>query len=204
MSHSKVKVKRKGLGAPSLIVLMFLGSAALRLVGGVDGAVAQTTSAIVEKTGSLHEKELPGTPFSAPQERERLSILLAVLTEQEAGLAVREEQQEKRQIALNLAAREIKDRLVEMEMAENKLRQTLAIADGAAEGDLSRLTTVYESMKPKDAAALFEAMKPDFAAGFLGRMRPDAAAKVLAGLTPELAYTISVILAGRNASAPKS
>ena len=49
-----------------------------------------------------------------------------------------------------------------------------------------------------------KAMEPDFAAGFLGRMRPDAAAAVMAGLTPETAYSISVILAGRNATAPKT
>jgi flagellar motility protein MotE (MotC chaperone) len=59
-------------------------------------------------------------------------------------------------------------------------------------------------MKPKDAAALFETMEPEFAAGFIARMLPDSAAKVMSGLDPKVAYTISVILAGRNASAPKS
>jgi flagellar motility protein MotE (MotC chaperone) len=46
-------------------------------------------------------------------------------------------------------------------------------------------------------------MDPDFAAGFLGRMRPAAAAGIMAGLSPQKAYTISVLLAGRNAQAPK-
>jgi flagellar motility protein MotE (MotC chaperone) len=82
------------------------------------------------------------------------------------------------------------------------LRAVLAIADGAAEGDLARLTAVYESMKPKDAAPLFEKMAPEFAAGFLGRMRPEAAGAILSGLPPDMAYSISAILAGRNATAP--
>jgi flagellar motility protein MotE (MotC chaperone) len=56
-------------------------------------------------------------------------------------------------------------------------------------------------MKPKDASLLFERMSPDFAAGFLGRMRPDAAAAIMSGLPPELGYSISVLLAGRNADA---
>ncbi len=47
-------------------------------------------------------------------------------------------------------------------------------------------------------------MAPEFAAGFLGRMRPDAAAAVLAGLKPDKAYSISVMIAGRNATAPKA
>jgi hypothetical protein len=33
-------------------------------------------------------------------------------------------------------------------------------------------------------------------------MRADAAAAVLSGLDPKVAYTISAILAGRNANAP--
>ncbi|KIN65935.1 hypothetical protein Z945_982 [Sulfitobacter noctilucae] len=91
-----------------------------------------------------------------------------------------------------------------LEEAEANLRRTLSLTDGAAEDDLARLTAVYENMKPKDAAALFATMEPDFAAGFLGRMRPDYAAAVMTGLPPDVAYSISVILAGRNANAPKS
>ena len=81
--------------------------------------------------------------------------------------------------------------------------RTVAVADQAAEADVARLVTLYESMKPKEAAPVFEAMAPDFAAGFLARMRPDSAAQVLAGLKPETAYAISLLMAGRNANAPK-
>ncbi|MEP4475030.1 MAG: hypothetical protein ABJ024_08265, partial [Lentilitoribacter sp.] len=79
----------------------------------------------------------------------------------------------------------------------------MALANTAAEDDLVRLTAVYENMKPKDASALFEQMEPGFAAGFLGRMRADAAAGILSGLSPQVAYSISVILAGRNADIPE-
>ena len=37
-----------------------------------------------------------------------------------------------------------------------KIGEEYRVADTAAEDDLIRLTTVYENMKPKDAAALFE------------------------------------------------
>ena len=84
------------------------------------------------------------------------------------------------------------------------MRATLSLADEASEKDILRLTSVYENMKPKDAAILFEQMEPNFAAGFLGRMRPDIAAEILSGLSPEVAYSISVILAGRNANVPKT
>ena len=86
--------------------------------------------------------------------------------------------------------------------AEAALRETLSLADGAVEKDIARLTVVYETMKPKEAAALFEEMAPEFAAGFLARMRPEAAAQIMTGLSAEVAYTISVLMAGRNAQAP--
>ena len=94
--------------------------------------------------------------------------------------------------------------MAKLAAAEEKLNETLARADGASEADLTRLTDVYQSMKPKDAAALFATMAPEFAAGFLGRMRPEASAAILSGMSPENAYTISVILAGRNANVPKN
>ena len=81
--------------------------------------------------------------------------------------------------------------------------RALALADGAAEKDIQKLTAVYQAMKPKDAAALFETMSPEFAAGFLGRMPPEAAAAILSGMSSEAAYGVSVIVAGRNAAAPK-
>jgi flagellar motility protein MotE (MotC chaperone) len=133
-----------------------------------------------------------------------MSKLLIALQEREEKVKKREVQQDVRQKALDVVGEEVAKRIDALENAEIQLRGTLALADGAAEKDLARLTLVYENMKPKDASALFEAMEPDFAAGFLGRMRPEAAASVLAGLTPAAAYSISVILASRNANVPKS
>ena len=95
-----------------------------------------------------------------------------------------------------LKSKEMKDE------AETELEATLALADGAAESDLAKLTRMYEVMKPKEAAALFTEMDPIFAAGFLGRMQPERAAAVLAGMEPKAAYTLSLILAGRNGAVP--
>lgn len=134
---------------------------------------------------------------------EDLRPLLAAFQEREASLERRERQIEDRMKALTVAEAAIEKRLAALVEAEAALKQTLALADGAAEDDLSKLTSVYEQMKPKDTAKLFEEMDPEFAAGFLARMRPEAAAGILAGMDPHAAYTISVVLAGRNATVPR-
>lgn len=128
--------------------------------------------------------------------------LLEALQGREARLEQREAQLRERMDALHVAEEQIESKIQELVAAEEALRATIALADGAAEMDLARLTTVYENMKPKEAAALFAEMSPQFAAGFLGLMRPDAAALIMTELAPETAYSFSVVLAGRNAGTP--
>ena len=195
--------RRAGRGSVVLIAGLLLSSAVLRLVSGV--ALAEDTE---PETLPLPENVAPQNdenhPNIVPIDRAEMGSLLEALQAREARITQQERQIELRAKALRVADDEITKRLEKLETAENALRDTLALADGAAEDDLTRLTAVYESMKPKDTAALFETMEPGFAAGFLGRMRPEIAANVMAGLSPEVAYSISVILAGRNAKAPKS
>lgn len=205
-----------GRGSVMIIALLLLSSASLRLMTSASSALAQD--------GQLPTTPMPAQPLDASANvtaidplsrgiapviagsasKSEMSGLIAALTEREIQVSARERQLEMRLRALSVADAEIEKRLQSLADTEQTLRATLSLADEASEKDLLKLTSVYESMKPKDAAALFEQMEPGFAAGFLGRMRPEVAANVMAGLSPEAAYSISVILAGRNANAPKT
>lgn len=184
---------RTGRGALWLISGLLLASGILRFAGDAGPALAREVEAL--QSGSEPADAACEAPPDVATVLDALGNQREILDRREAALA-------DRLAALDLAEREITRNLAVLEAAEAELRQTLSLADEAAEGDLSRLTSVYENMKPKDAAALFEEMAPEFAAGFLGRMRPDAAAAVMAGLSPPTAYAISVFLAGRNADVP--
>lgn len=186
------KSRRAGRGALFLVALLLGGSGVIRLGLGADHAFAMAGAAAPET--------------AAPAACEPDGGALAMLDElkaREARVREREAALDDRAQALTLARAEIDAKLADLTAAEEKLAATLSLADQAAEEDVARLTAVYEKMKPKDAASLFAEMEPDFAAGFLARMRPDAAAAVMAGLDPKAAYAISVLLAGRNAAAPK-
>ncbi|MBD3665518.1 MotE family protein [Sulfitobacter aestuariivivens] len=204
-SGKSSRFRRYGRGSVMLIAGFLISSAVLRLASGV--ANAQDTDVAARPLPAEVKTPVPGVPIlmaKGASDRAEMGSLLEALQVREARLLERERTLAERKKALLVADAEIAQRLVSLKAAEEALRQTLSLADGAAEDDLARLTSVYESMKPKEAAALFETMEPAFAAGFLGRMRPDIAATVLAGLSPERAYSISVILAGRNASVPKT
>ncbi len=173
---------------PLIILALFLAtSGALRLGSGLGIAMANAP-------------ETADAPLNCPAPP--LALAQALLT-RETEVARQEAALADRLAALDLADAALEARLTELATAEAELKATLALADGAAENDLARLTAVYESMKPAEAAALFTAMAPEFAAGFLGRMQPDLAAAVLSRMAPDTAYTISALIAGRNALVPK-
>ncbi len=190
---AKRAARRPGRGALSIIAVLLAGSGVLRIglgtghalakTGGADASVAEPPEICASDGGAL--------------------AMLEDLRAREERLILREEQAADRQQALALAKTEIDQKLAALVAAEERLASTLTLADEAADKDVARLVAVYEKMKPKDAALLFEEMAPDFAAGFLARMKPEAAAAVMAGLEPQKAYTISVLLAGRNAGAPR-
>ena len=182
--------RRAGPGTLWIIVVLFASSGLLRIGDSAGRAFALTGNPTVEA--------VPAACAPAPD----FGALLGALRNRETGLATREAALESRAQTIALAQVQLDLKLAELVAAEEQLAATLALADGAAEGDVTKLVTLYENMKPKEAAALFAEMAPEFAAGFLSRMRPDAAALVLAGLDPKTAYAISVLIAGRNARAP--
>ncbi len=198
---SKKTHKTRVRGSVALISSLLIASAGIRLLTSAEVALAE-----IEGGDGLFSQAATAVSNSATQEHDRTAMqsLLDALRDREAAIKVREHNIEMRRKALDVAQVEIERRLDALVAAETRLGATLTLANTASEDDIVRLTTVYENMKPKDAAALFETMEPEFAAGFIARMLPDSAAKVMSGLDPKVAYTISVILAGRNASAPKS
>ncbi|WP_375259766.1 MotE family protein [Citreimonas sp.] len=198
------KPRRRTRGALATIGGLLIASAILRGLNGAGDAVALELPGLMAQPDEAEA----ATDATNPEVRvERvaeadIAPLLSALEEREARLKTRETALDMRMQALLVAETEIEEKLAALEAAEARLKETMTLSSTAAETDIVQLTDVYARMKPKDAASLFSEMDPEFAAGFLGRMRPDAAAAILAGLPPRVAYTISVIVAGRNAEAP--
>jgi len=190
MSRARTGLRLRPRGTLTVIMALLVASALVRLGGGADQALART-DATAEAT------EDPPAQCETPAD---LQLLLDEMTAREARLAEDEAALVDRREALALVDAEVARKLDELAAAEDSLRRTLAIAETAAADDIARLTKVYETMKPKQAAALFEQMDARFASGFLARMRPESAAAIMAGLSPEAAHMFSVVLAGRNAA----
>lgn len=207
-NRASLRPRRRQTGLYLLTV--FLGvSGAIRLGTGVGLAFAETSkpqtaaTAPAEQSTDASSATVESNAGVCAPDAGALAMLRS-LKDREGRLAEQEGKTAEKEQTLALARVEVDKKIVELQAAEAKLAATIAMADQAADKDVSQLVTVYESMKPKDAARLFGEMDPDFAAGFLAKMRPEAAAAVMSGLDPQKAYLISVKFAGRNANAPKS
>lgn len=188
--------KLKNIGKPiTIIVLLFMVSAGMRASFAISSAQAEQSE---PSTPILDEKD-PSSEANTLNDRNPSTVLAEIL-QREKLVAEREEEIKERYAQLSDYEQQVKQQIVALKEADENLRSTIAFAETAGETDLEMLTQVYENMKPKEAVELFEAMAPDFSAGFLSRMRPEIAAQILSGLTPEKAYSISAILAGKNAN----
>lgn len=190
----RAKIRKSARGTFFAIISMLIASAVLRIPLGAN-----------EVQASSDEETSKTTPIAGHSEPVALppSEYLLALQKREEKISILEQSLREKEQVLEIASTEIERRIETLEISEQRLRATLTNASSAAKDDVDQLLKVYENMKPKDAAALFEAMEPTFAAGFLGKMRAEAAAGIMAGLNPQTAYSLSVILAGRNAKAPK-
>lgn len=184
--------RRRGPGA-LMVVAMLLAFSALMRLPLVGDAAAERITAKKEMREAAAEDSLALIEI-AP----RLAEMARLAEERLAELDIRESELDARAEELAQLEIEIERGLARLDEAEQSLREKIAIADGAAEDDVSKLTSVYENMEPAIASELFSRMEPRFAAGFLGRMRSETAASILGSLDPDLAYSISVVLAGRN------
>lgn len=175
-------------GALALLIGCFVLSALIR-IAVVGPAVAEQ----LNTNGATSTDQAGCAPAS--------DAVLAALKERGEALDAREAAMIERIALLELAEAEFTKKEAALIEAEERLAATVALADGAAERDLSQLTTIYENVKPKRAAGIFESMEPSFATGILSRMAPTAAADILAAMDAEKAYAISVLMAARNMNA---
>ncbi len=180
-------------GGVSLIVLCFLGSAALRLT--------ESGVAFAEEIGTLVQGEPETAEDSAPAEADADALLAAIRARGEQ-IAAEEARLADRAQTIAVAETRLAEQLAALEKARADLEATLALADQASERDIGQMTAVYENMKPADAAKIFERMDVNFAAGLMSRMRPELAAQVLAGMNADSAYAVTLTIASRNSRAP--
>lgn len=133
-------------------------------------------------------------PAISPAERG----LLLKLGERREQLDERQRELDTRENLLKAADKKLEDRINELKQLETK---GLA-ADGTPKKDVSEqqqlknLVTMYEAMKPKDAARVFDKLGLPVLVPVVNAMNPRKMSEILAAMSPETASKLTVELAG--------
>jgi flagellar motility protein MotE (MotC chaperone) len=108
---------------------------------------------------------------------------------------------EMRERLLENAERRLESRLNELRSLEEKAGEAAKRGD-SEEAARKNLVTMYEIMKPKEAARVFDRLSHDVLVPVVTQMNPRKMAEILAAMSPEAAEKLTVALATRHRNAP--
>jgi flagellar motility protein MotE (MotC chaperone) len=107
-----------------------------------------------------------------------------------------------REALLKATEQKIAVQIQQMQQMKAEYEQARTARDDAAEANLRRLVTVYESMKPEEAARIFETMEGAVLLDVVTRMGERRLAPILAQMSPAKAQALTIAMANRRAVIP--
>ena len=162
---------------------------------GITGAVGEKEKEAAKASPDVSaSKGVEPTPqASSPSER----ALLERLGERRDELQQRGREIELRERLLENAEKKLEGRINELKEMEEKAEAAATKRGDTEAGALRNLVTMYEAMKPKDAAKVFDRLAHDVLVPVVLQMKPAKMAEVLAVMSPEAAEKLTVALATR-------
>lgn len=120
------------------------------------------------------------------------------------NLAARREALDKREAALNerenlikAAEAKLDARIKQLQDLKKQIEDLIFKATQTQDDDINRLVKVYESMKPKDAAAVFVSLNDEVRIPIAAKMKDRSLAAILSAMPPEEARKLTEKLAQR-------
>lgn len=123
--------------------------------------------------------------------------LLERLGERRDTLDSRARELEMRERLMENAEKKLESRIEELRELEKGLGTAVRERDKTAAQGIKNLVTMYETMKPKDAARVFDRLSHDVLIPVVQAMNPRKMAEVLAAMRPESAEKLTVALASK-------
>lgn len=200
-----------GISASALLALKLLGltlgpdSASLP----INGAVAQ------EKTGGADASAPmpPGSmdpPSAAPPGQPALPDSLEIggsaaeravlesLGKRRETLQEQEGQLDLREKLLKATEERLQKRIDELKGLEKQIEAKVGNRKQQQRDDIAALVTMYENMKPKDAARIFDRLSMPILLKVVRAMKPRKMADILAKMSPEAAEKLTVAIANSS------
>ena len=143
----------------------------------------------------------PADPSRPSSSAER--AILERLHQRRQELDARAREIELRENLLKAAEKKIEDRIAELKAIEGRLAAGQQKKDDAEAARFKGIVTMYETMKPRDAAKIFDRLDARVLLEMASQIKPARMSEIMAQMSPEAAEKLTVELAGRAQTAEK-
>ena len=164
------------------------------------GATAPSESATATKDGADTATE--SSSFDPLTLTKSEIDVLRQLAKRRDELDARAKALDDREALLKATEQKIAEQAKQMQQLKAEYEQMKTARDDAAEANLRRLVTVYESMKPEEAARIFETMEGSVLLDVVTRMGERRLAPILAQMSPAKAQALTIAMANRRTLIP--
>ena len=134
-------------------------------------------------------------PAAEPEISKSERTVLQSLASRRKELDTRAGELDTREQLLAAAEKRVEERIAELKDIEARINERIGAEDEANEARIAGLVSMYETMKPKDAARIFERLDMGVMLDVVMRMQPRKMAAVLAAMDPVVAQDLTVELA---------
>jgi flagellar motility protein MotE (MotC chaperone) len=200
----RIRLLPAAIGAMALLLAVRL--AGLLLPGQAPAAAGLVppaqASALAQPQPQPQRIQPPVPPPPAPEptpEQRAERALLEGLRARRTELDAREQAAAAREMVLAAAERRLAQRIDELTALQQRLQATERSGSEREEAGWRQLVKLYESMRPRDAAAIFDELDLPVLVQLVDRMREAKAAPVLGAMKPERARLLTAELARHRA-----
>ena len=137
-------------------------------------------------------------PFAPRFSEEEIKVLES-LSQRRDQLDQRERDLEQREKLLQAAEKKVDEKVAELDKLRKEIEALLETQQNLQDTRITQLVKIYESMKPKDAAAIFNEMDFDVLLSLIDKMSERKVAPILAAMDPRRARHLSAQLAQQRA-----
>jgi flagellar motility protein MotE (MotC chaperone) len=148
--------------------------------------------------GKAPETKPPGTivPLDGqPSGAER--AILERLQERRQELDERARELDIRESLIQAAEKRMEGQLAELKETEQRIKVATQQRDDADAARFKGLVTMYENMKPRDAAKIFDRLDIGVLIEIASQIKPQAMADIMAQMSPDVAQRLTVELASK-------
>ncbi len=129
--------------------------------------------------------------------------VLERLRDRNQELDARKRELDMRENLIKAAEKRLEAKVAELKDTEARVNTAFGNRDKAEAARFSSIVSMYENMKPKDAARIFDRLELNILVDVTTKINPRKMSDILAQMSPDMAERLTVELASRAGTGPK-